>query len=74
MLKPNGEQLKIELAKACLTVKELAEKAGVSENTIYRMQKGYLVRAKFIGLVAKALEVDVEILLSKGGGGDAKEA
>lgn len=37
MLKPNGEQLNIELAKACLTVKELAEKSGVSVGVIYRM-------------------------------------
>lgn len=67
MLKPNGEQLNIELAKACLTVKELAEKSGVSVGVIYRMQKSYLVRAVFIGKVAKALGVDVEMLICKGG-------
>ncbi|MFW5646139.1 MAG: helix-turn-helix domain-containing protein [Acetivibrio ethanolgignens] len=65
MLKPNGERLKLEMARSCLTAKELAEKSGVSVGVIYRMQKSYLIRPVYLGKVAKALDIDAEVLVEK---------
>lgn len=69
MLKPNGERLKLEMARSCLTAKELAQKAGVSPGVIYRMQKGYLIRPVYLWKVAKALAIDAEALVAKESGG-----
>ena len=52
------EVLLSAMANSCLTPQEIADKAGVGVNTIYRMRKGYLVRMEALGKVCKALGLD----------------
>lgn len=48
------------MVKSCLTPQEIANKAGVSVNIIYRMRKGYLVKMERFGKVCKVLCVEPE--------------
>lgn len=48
------------MTASCLTPAEIAEKAGVSVNVIYRMRKGYLVKMDCFGKVCRALEIKAE--------------
>lgn len=60
MFKLNKEKLYILRAKHCLTVGELAEKAGVSRREL-SIDKP--VGAKSLGKIAQALNVDPEALI-----------
>jgi transcriptional regulator with XRE-family HTH domain len=54
-----------------LTLEELAEKAGVGRNTIWRLEHGVMgAQPRTIRKLAKALDVEPEDLV-KIGGGDA---
>jgi transcriptional regulator with XRE-family HTH domain len=54
-----------------LTLEELAEKAGVGRNTIWRLEHGVMgAQPRTIRKLAKALDVEPEDLV-KTGGGDA---
>lgn len=46
------------MCESCLTPHELAEKAGVSVNIIYRMRRGFLVKMDAFGKVCRALGID----------------
>ena len=54
-----------------LTLEELAEKAGVGRNTIWRLEHGVMgAQPRTIRKLAKALDIEPEDLV-KTGGGDA---
>lgn len=46
------------MANSCLSPLEIAEKAGVSVNIVYRVRRGYLVKMDSFGKVCKALGLD----------------
>lgn len=48
------------MAASCMSPGEIATKAGVSVNTVYRMRKGYLIKIQHFGLICKALDINAE--------------
>jgi len=54
-----------ELARNCLTMKELSKKSGVSDVTLTRVNQGKQIpQPVTVGKIAKALKVDVEKLIN----------
>ena len=53
-------QIIAAMTASCLTPAEIAEKAGVSVNVIYRMRRGYLVKMDCFGKVCRALGIRAE--------------
>lgn len=51
------------MTKSGKTPMEIAEKANVPVNTVYRMRKGYLIRMDKFGRICEALDVAVEDVL-----------
>ena len=51
------------MVKSCLSVQEIAERAGVSANVVYRVRKGYMVKMERFGKVCKALGIAPEDVL-----------
>ncbi len=51
------------MVKSCLSVQEIAEKAGVSANVVYRVRKGYMVKMERFGKVCRALGIAPEDVL-----------
>lgn len=43
---------------SCLSPQEIADKAGVSVNIVYRMRRGYMVKLERFGRVCKALGIE----------------
>ena len=68
------------MTASCLSPKEIAEKAGVSVNIVYRMRRGYLVKMECFGKVCRALGIEAENVIDydrleeyqKGGGNIGK--
>lgn len=46
-----------------MTPRQIAEKAGVSANAVYRVRKGYMVKMEIMGRVCAALGVKCEDVL-----------
>lgn len=46
------------MADSCMTPHEIAEKAGVSVNIVYRMRRGYLIKVESFGKVCRALGLE----------------
>lgn len=63
MLKVNTKALSIAMAKAEIEPKELAAKAGVSDNIVYTIRRGCLTKPVYIGKICKALNVKVEDMI-----------
>lgn len=53
-------QIIAAMTASCLTPTEIAQKAGVSVNIVYRMRRGYLVKMDCFGKVCRALEINAE--------------
>lgn len=51
------------MTTSCLSPKEIAEKAGVSVNIVYRMRRGYLVKMDCFGKVCKALGIEADSII-----------
>ena len=51
------------MANSCMSPGEIAEKAGVSTNAVYRVRKGYMVKMEIMGKVCAALGVKCEDVL-----------
>lgn len=51
------------MCNSCMTPGEIAQKAGVSKNAVYRVRKGYMVRMEIMGKVCAALGVKCEDVL-----------
>lgn len=45
------------MVRSCLSVQEIADKAGVSVNVIYRIRKGYMVKMERFGKVCRVLGI-----------------
>lgn len=61
-MKVSKLKLQLAMAKACMTVRDISKKCGVSSRVIANWGK-YEVTPKIIGKVAKALDIPVEDLL-----------
>ena len=48
------------MVKSCMIPQEIADKAGVSVNIVYRMRRGYYVKLERFGKVCKVLCIEPE--------------
>lgn len=65
----NAAQSKMARAATGLGVRELAEAAGVSPNTVARLERGETLREQTVDAIRAALEVaGVEFIAANGGG------
>ena len=64
----DGEKVRIAREEAFLSQRELAEKAGLNHNTVWRIESGGVVDAhpRTIRKIAEALSVDPAFLVPKG--------
>ncbi|CCX86234.1 uncharacterized protein BN724_00110 [Clostridium sp. CAG:590] len=46
------------MVQSCMTPHEIAEKAGVSITSVYRVRKGYLVKMEILGKICKVLDLN----------------
>ena len=69
----NVEKLRELRRRRVLTLEELAEKAGVGRNTVWRLEHGVMgAQPRTVRKLARALGVEPEELVPGGaGGGDA---
>ena len=51
------------MTNSCMTPRQIADKAGVSTNAVYRVRKGYMVKMEIMGKVCAALGVNCEDVL-----------
>lgn len=63
MLKPDSRKILIAMAEAELEPTELAEAAGISRNIVYTMRRGFYTKPKYVGAVARVLNVKVADLI-----------
>lgn len=59
MLKPDSRKVLIAMAELEYEPAELAEVAGVPRNIVYSMRRGFYTKPKYMGKIAKALNVRV---------------
>ena len=48
------------MTASCLSPQEIADKAGVSINIVYRMRRGYMVKMEGFGKICRALGIRPE--------------
>nr|WP_304430290.1 helix-turn-helix transcriptional regulator [uncultured Acetatifactor sp.] len=60
MVAAKVKQIIAAMTASCMSPQEIADKAGVSVNIVYRMRRGYLVKMDRFGRVCRALGVDPE--------------
>ena len=58
-MKADKRKLEIAFARACMTPNELARKAGIPRSTLNNAISGRGLRPKTLGVIARALGVDV---------------
>lgn len=46
------------MTASCMSPKEIAQKAGVSVNIVYRMRRGYLVKMECFGKICRVLDIE----------------
>lgn len=63
MLKPDSRKVLIAMAELEYDPVVLAEAAGVSKNIVYSMRRGFYTKPKYMGKIAKALNVRVADLV-----------
>nr|DAL01780.1 MAG TPA: Cro/C1-type HTH DNA-binding domain protein [Caudoviricetes sp.] len=51
------------MTASCMTPKEIAQKAGISDNAVYRVRKGYMVKMEILGKICRVLGIDVNDVL-----------
>ena len=67
-IKVNNKRLINEMARQCLNSNDLAKKCGLSNTTIYRLRlEGATTQGKTLGLVARALNIDIDELITDDG-------
>lgn len=65
-MKVDKKKLELAMARKCISAEELGSITGISMFTINRLKAEQPGRTKTIGLIAKALEVDVaEIIVNE---------
>ncbi|MFR4478007.1 MAG: helix-turn-helix domain-containing protein [Fusobacterium sp.] len=63
-MKVNYKVLSKEMARQCLNPSDLAKISGLSASTINRLRlEGAETRGKTLGLVARALKLDIDVLI-----------
>lgn len=67
MLKPDSRKMLIAMAEAEVEPAELAQAAGISKNIVYTMRRGFYTKPKYIGAVARVLQVKVADLIEDRG-------
>lgn len=65
-MKADNLKLKIAMARACMNKVDLAKAADLPHATVKNVLYGREVRPRTIGMVAKALGVDVTEILEEG--------
>ena len=60
MVAAKVNQIIAAMTASCLSPQEIADKAGVSVNIVYRMRRGYLVKLERFGKVCRALGISPE--------------
>lgn len=63
MLKPNSRKFLVAMAEKEMEPAELAQAAGISKNIVYTMRRGFYTKPKYLGAVARVLEVKVADLI-----------
>ncbi len=60
MVAARVDKIVAAMVASCMSPQEIADRAGVSVNVVYRVRKGYLVKFERFGKVCRALGVDPE--------------
>ncbi len=63
MLKPDSRKVLIAMAEAEMEPKQVSSESGVPVNIVYTIRRGFYVKPKYIGAVARALHVTVADLI-----------
>ena len=63
MLKPDSRNVLIAMAEAEMEPAELAAAAGIPKNIVYTIRRGFYTKPKYIGAVARAMNVRVTDLI-----------
>lgn len=63
MLKPDSRKVLIAMAEAELEPTELAQAAGIPRNIVYTIRRGFYTKPKYIGAIARVLQVRVADLI-----------
>nr|WP_321153047.1 helix-turn-helix transcriptional regulator [uncultured Acetatifactor sp.] len=73
MVAAKVNQIIAAMTASCMSPQEIADKAGVSVNIVYRMRRGYLVKMDRFGKVCQVLGIRPEEVIDydrlKGGEG-----
>ena len=67
MLKPDSRKFLVAMAEKEMEPAELAQAAGISKNIVYTMRRGFYTKPKYLGAVARVLEVKVSDLIEDEG-------
>ncbi len=66
-MKANKAAIRIAMANACMNLHDLTQKAGIPESSVKNVLYGRSVKPRTMGIVCRALGVDVaEILEDEG--------
>lgn len=66
-MKANKVAIRIAMANACMNLHDLTQKAGIPESSVKNVLYGRSVKPRTMGIVCRALGVDVaEILEDEG--------
>lgn len=63
MLKPDSRKVLIAMAEAEMEPAELAVAAGIPKNIVYTIRRGFYTKPKYLGAVARAMQVKVTDLI-----------
>lgn len=64
-MKINVKNLEMAMARACMSATKTAEAAGICRQTLLTARNGYHVSPWTIGMIAKALNVDITEIIEK---------
>jgi len=62
-LKANKAAIRIAMANACMNLHDLTQKAGIPESSVKNVLYGRSVKPRTMGIVCRALGVDVAEIL-----------
>ena len=63
MLKPDSKKVFIAMAELQMEPMDLAKEANISRNVVYSLRRGFYTKPKYMGAVARALNVKVTDLI-----------
>jgi len=66
-LKANKAAIRIAMANACMNLHDLTQKAGIPESSVKNVLYGRSVKPRTMGIVCRALGVDVAGILEDEG-------